>query len=114
MDLGNGFQRWKTIPTRCLRATTSSAGSYTLFPSRHRTPSWRTPGIRSLSLLIDLRNVDLPQPDGPMRAVTDRGGTAIEMFLSACFFPYQKEKSRASMVPSVSGGVAGATTGAAA
>jgi hypothetical protein len=65
-----------------------------------------------LSLLIDLRNVDLPQPDGPISAVTDRGGTAIEMFLSACFFPYQNEKSRASMVPIVSGALVGTTTGA--
>ena len=73
--------------------------------------------MRSLSLLIDLRNVDLPQPDGPMSAVTERGGTFIEMLLSACFFPYQKEKSRASMVPTVfvpdaGGDAAGRATGA--
>ena len=67
--------------------------------------------MRSLSLLIDLRNVDLPQPDGPISAVTDRGGTFIEMLLSACFFPYQNEKARASMVPRVSA-AAGAATGA--
>jgi hypothetical protein len=60
--------------------------------------------------LIDLRNVDLPQPDGPIRAVTDLGGTFKEMLLSACFFPYQKEKSRASMEPTVSVAAAGAGT----
>ena len=37
-----------------------------------------------------------------MSAVTERGGTAIEMFFSACFFPYQNEKSRASMLPMAS------------
>jgi len=42
---------------------------------------------------MDLSNVDFPHPEGPMSAVTERGGTAIETFLSACFFPYQKEKS---------------------
>jgi hypothetical protein len=55
--------------------------------------------MRSLSRLIERRNVDLPHPDGPMSAVTARGGMDIVMFLSACFFPYQNEKSRASIVP---------------
>jgi hypothetical protein len=62
-----------------------------------------------LSLLIDLRKVDFPQPDGPMSAVTDRGGTFIVMALSACFLPYQNEKSRASMLPIVSWLAEGAT-----
>ena len=35
------------------------------------SPSCRTPGIRSLSRLIERRKVDLPHPDGPMMAVTD-------------------------------------------
>ena len=28
---------------------------------------------------MDRRNVDLPQPDGPMRAVTDLGSIVIEI-----------------------------------
>jgi hypothetical protein len=48
---------------------------------------------------MDRRNVDFPHPEGPMSAVTARGGTAMLMFFSACFFPYQNEKSRASIVP---------------
>ena len=48
---------------------------------------------------MERRKVDFPHPEGPIKAVTERGGTAIEMLLSACFFPYQNEKSRASMVP---------------
>ena len=34
-----------------------------------------------------------------MSAVTERGGTASEMLCSACFFPYQKENSFASIEP---------------
>src|SRR5437868_12789910 len=105
MDLGKGFQRWKTIPTRCLKATMSSDGSYTLSPSRQRSPSWRTPGIRSFNLLIDRRKVDFPHPDGPISAVTARAGMARVIPFSACFFPYQNEKLRASIVPTTLGGV---------
>ena len=43
--------------------------------------------------------MDLPQPEGPISAVTARGGIAIVIFRSACFFPYQNEKSFASIVP---------------
>ena len=40
------------------------------------SPSWRMPGISSFRRLIERRNVDFPQPDGPISAVTARGGTA--------------------------------------
>ncbi len=33
------------------------------------------------------RNVDLPQPDGPMNAVTERGSTVIEMSSIALWEP---------------------------
>ena len=59
------------MPTRCRSATRSVLGEKTDVPSTRMSPSWRTPGIRSLSRLIERRNVDLPQPDGPMIAVTD-------------------------------------------
>ena len=58
------------MPTRCRSATRSVPGAKTDMPSTRMSPSWRTPGIRSLSRLIERRNVDLPQPDGPMMAVT--------------------------------------------
>ena len=37
------------------------------------------------------RKVDLPQPDGPIRAMTERSGTTRVMSHSACLAPYQKE-----------------------
>ena len=55
----------------------------------------RAPGMSAFIRLIERSNVDLPQPDGPMNAVTIvRGATRSEMSKSACFSPYQNEKSR--------------------
>jgi hypothetical protein len=42
-------------------------------------PSIRVPGSTSCMRLTDRRNVDLPQPDGPIRAVIVFGSTVIEM-----------------------------------
>jgi hypothetical protein len=58
-----------------------------------------------LSRFMERRNVDFPQPDGPMRAVTALGGIDMVMLLSACFLPYQKEKARESIVPAASEGL---------
>src|ERR1700693_551354 len=69
------------------------------WPSRRMSPSCRIPGIRSFRRLIERRKVDFPHPEGPISAVTERGGTARLIRLSACFFPYQKEKSPASIGP---------------
>ena len=41
-------------------------------------PSIRAFGSTSCMRLIDRRNVDLPQPDGPIRAVIVFGSTVIE------------------------------------
>src|SRR5262245_48783651 len=49
-------------------------------------------------------SVDLPQPDGPMIAVTLRSGKPRSMFLSTCLVPYRKSGWRAS---AFNGGVAG-------
>ncbi len=40
-------------------------------------PSTRPPGITSCIRLRVRSTVDLPQPDGPMKAVTERGSTVI-------------------------------------
>ncbi len=84
IDLGNGLGRWNTIPTRRRSATTSVAGSSTLAPETSTSPRVRTPGIRSFIRLKALSSVLLPQPDGPMIAVTRFEGTARVMSLSAC------------------------------
>ena len=42
-------------------------------------PSSRVPGIRSFIRLNSRRKVDLPQPEGPMKATTWFCGISIEM-----------------------------------
>src|SRR6516225_1964040 len=44
--------------------------------------------------LSDRRNVDLPQPEGPINAITEHSGISSEMSKSACFLPYQKDRLR--------------------
>ncbi|SKT89458.1 Uncharacterised protein [Mycobacteroides abscessus subsp. abscessus] len=44
-------------------------------PSSSTEPSTRAPGVTSCIRLRVRSTVDLPQPDGPMKAVTLRGGT---------------------------------------
>src|SRR4051794_38043695 len=46
--------------------------------------------MRSFMRLSRRRNVDLPQPDGPISAVTERSGISSETPSRACLVPYQK------------------------
>jgi hypothetical protein len=50
-------------------------------------PPTRAPSMVSFIRLMQRRNVDLPQPDGPMNDVTARSGMSIEMPCSACLAP---------------------------
>src|SRR5687767_9963467 len=47
-------------------------------PSKSTRPSARASGIVSCSRLRQRRNVDFPQPDGPMMAVTSRSRSESE------------------------------------
>ena len=42
------------------------------------------------------RKVDLPQPDGPIRAITERSGIVNGESNRACFVPYQNDSFRTS------------------
>jgi len=79
--VGNGLGRWKTIPTWRRTATGSTPGAYRSTPSISTVPSTRAPGITSCIRFRVRRNVDLPQPDGPISAVTLRG--SIDMVTPA-------------------------------
>ena len=48
-------------------------------------PSTRVPGMMSFMRLSVRRNVLLPQPDGPMNAVTTLARISIEISVSARF-----------------------------
>ena len=85
--VGNGLGRWKTMPTVRRTATGSTAEPYRFSSSSSTLPSTRPPGVTSCMRLRVRRNVDLPQPDGPMKAVTERGSTVIEMSSIALWAP---------------------------
>ena len=50
-------------------------------------PSTRAPGITSCIRFRDRRNVDLPHPDGPISAVTERAGIVMVTFSTALKSP---------------------------
>ena len=78
MDIvGNGFGRWKTMPTWRRTSTGSTPAPYRSSPSILTEPSTQAPGMTSCMRLRVRRNVDLPQPDGPMKAVTVRGSMVM-------------------------------------
>ncbi len=43
--------------------------------------------IVSFMRLMQRRKVDLPQPEGPMKAITPFSGTSTDTSFSACFSP---------------------------
>ena len=57
----------------------------------------RTPGTRSFMRLSVFRKVDLPQPEGPMRAVISCWPTSREIFFRALKSPYQRFRSFADI-----------------
>ena len=57
------------------------------WPSIVILPVTRQLGIVSFMRLMQRRNVDLPQPDGPMKAITARSGMSTITSFSACFSP---------------------------
>src|SRR5262249_44459290 len=61
-------------------------------PSRRMLPLCRVPSIRSFMRLSRRRNVDLPQPEGPIRAVTERQGMLRLMSNKACLSPYRNDR----------------------
>ncbi len=64
-------------------------------------PEIRTVSIRSFMRFMQRSRVDLPQPDGPIRAVTSPRGTSMVISNSAWTLSYHRLKSRTdTMVPS--------------
>ncbi len=75
------------MPTWRRSDTTSTPGPYASCPSMSTLPSTRAPGMMSFMRLSVRRNVLLPQPDGPMKAVTRLAWIFSEMASSARFCP---------------------------
>ncbi|MOA38590.1 hypothetical protein D3C78_1602880 [compost metagenome] len=58
-----------------------------LLPSRRISPATRQSSTRSFMRLKQRSSVDLPQPDGPMKAVTRCFGIFMLTSYRACFSP---------------------------
>src|SRR5437764_15006506 len=74
-------------------------------PSSMIFPSTRAPGTTSCMRLMARRNVDLPQPDGPIMAVTCLGSMVMLTSAMAWVVPYQ------ALSPSMSMRLATASSG---
>ncbi|MNK45083.1 hypothetical protein D3C87_638340 [compost metagenome] len=70
MLMGNGVGFWNTMPTLARISDMSVLAVNRFSPSRMISPSARWPGYSSNMRLNVRSSVDLPQPDGPMKAVT--------------------------------------------
>ncbi len=72
--VGNGLGRWNTMPMVRRTSTGSTAvGVDVLAVEQHLALRPCAPAITSCIRLMVRSTVDLPQPDGPMNAVTARG-----------------------------------------
>src|SRR5271166_3754652 len=94
------------MPTLFRNSITSTSGALMLTPSMLIAPAvtraWST---RSFIRLKHRRSVDLPQPDGPMNAVTFFSGIFRLIPCSALDLPYLKSTSTTSIIVRVSEGV---------
>ena len=75
------------MPTRARSSTTSILGSWMSIASSMIEPVTRAIGMVSFIRLMQRRKVDLPQPDGPISAVTWFCGMSRSTPKSACFSP---------------------------
>jgi len=66
-------------------------------PRISTVPSTRAPGTVSCMRFKHRRNVDLPQPEGPMMAVTAFCGIDADTFLTAALSPKKAVRSRVTM-----------------
>src|SRR5438874_11680900 len=66
-------------------------------PSRRTSPETRAPGTTSCMRLSARRNVDFPDPEGPISAVTGFGSTVMSMSDSAWNEPNQTLSPSTSM-----------------
>src|SRR3990172_9332615 len=89
MDLGKGLGLWKTIPILLLISMGSAPDEYMSMSSCIMEPSRRKLAMRSFILFRHRRKVDLPHPDGPIRAVTLLVFISMFMSFSTRLSPYQ-------------------------
>ena len=79
--VGKGLGCWWTMPTTRRTRTGSTADPWMAVPSMRTRPSTRAPGMSSSVRFMARSIVDLPHPEGPMKAVTVRGSIVM---LTSC------------------------------
>ncbi len=70
IDIGNGVGFWNTMPMLARSRLRSCLGERMFSPSKQDFAGGALVGIESYIRLSTRSRVDLPQPDGPMKAVT--------------------------------------------
>src|SRR4029077_15160867 len=107
MDIvGNGVGRWNTMPMRRLSWTGSTPASYTSAPSSSTEPVTQPPSDSSCMRFRQRRNVLLPQPDGPITAVTVCAGNRMDTSFTTARRPYKAVSRTASSWSRASAGSA--------
>ena len=94
IEIGSGFGRWNTIPTRCAELDQSDVGVVDVLPGEWIPPVMVTVGERSFIRLKQRSNVDFPQPDGSDERDDQPVGDVEVTFFSAWNLPYQRDRSR--------------------
>src|ERR1039458_786059 len=98
MDMvGKGLGFWKTMPMRRRTSTGSEPLPYTSISPTLTEPSARASGMVSCIRFKQRTKVLLPQPEGPMTAVTWLAATVMSMEFSDRFLPYQAFSPRTSI-----------------
>ena len=83
------------MPTRLRSAITSMRPVVDVDPVEEDLPvRCATPSMRSFMRLRQRSSVDLPQPEGPMKAVTRAPGSRDRSPESAVLSPYQSDRLR--------------------
>src|ERR1035438_1593516 len=80
-------------------------------PHKRISPSMRAGVLSSCIRLMARRKVDLPQPLGPMMAVTARAAISSETFLTAVFLPKMTDRLRTVRAGPVADLASGAVVG---
>src|SRR5256885_10316986 len=94
--VGNGVGRWNTMPMRRRSWTGSTPASYTSAPSSNTEPVTQPPSDSSCMRFRQRRNVLLPQPDGPITAVTVCAGNRMDTSFTTARRPYRAVSRTAS------------------
>ena len=88
------------MPMRLRSPLTSVSGSKMSAPSKRIVPAMRTSSIRSFRRLMQRSKVDLPQPEGPMKAVIFFSGIESEISFNAFFSLYHSDSRSTSRIGS--------------